>query len=53
MWEYKVVTIGPEFTETSAGELLNHEGREGWELTDVILPADMGDLLVFKRPTDG
>ncbi len=52
-WEYKVMTVTPsiwgEFRHDEVAEVLNKEGRDGWELVNSLLYG-MVITLFFKRP---
>jgi hypothetical protein len=47
LWEYRVVTIGPD---QDAAVALAEFGADGWEATGVQLPARSGTSVLLKRP---
>jgi hypothetical protein len=56
-WEYLIVALPPfsapsEHQGVSASvDLLNHEGRQGWESVGITTLADGRVAVLLKRPT--
>jgi hypothetical protein len=47
LWEYKEITVSPNFNPT---QVLNTEGLGGWELTGVVLTIQDRTTILLKRP---
>ena len=47
LWEYKEITVSPNFNPT---QVLNNEGAGGWELTGIVLTLQDRTTLILKRP---
>jgi hypothetical protein len=47
LWEYKEITVSPNFNPT---QVLNTEGLSGWELTGVVLTIQDRTTILLKRP---
>lgn len=54
-WEYKTIkahTMNGIFSEQTLTNMLNEQGRDGWELVSAIPVCSMGYdvIMFFKRP---
>lgn len=49
-WEYTVYNQSEFFLPNEISSILNHYGRDGWELVSKDTTRPSGSTMVFKRP---